>query len=116
MYWRPGVVEIGVTTRDPISFVFPQLSHIAGLKDAWVMSGRSIFINAHKTMEAYGRNLNQLSIGDRLGVTRTSAGGLHFYVNGIDQGSAATQLPSRVWAVVAFRSLFEQVSLVDDTE
>ena len=114
--WRPDFVAIGVTKRDPISFVHPQLPHIAGLKDACVMSGRSIFINARKTMEAHDRNLSQLSIGDRVGVKRTSAGTLHFYVNGVDQGSAATQQPSRVWAVVQFRSPCVQVSLVDDTE
>ena len=76
----------------------------------------SIFINAYETIEVYGQDLDQLSVGDRVGVKRTSAGALHFYVNGVDQGSAATQLPSRVWAVVDIRGRYSQVSLVDDTE
>ena len=36
----------------------------------------------HATIEAYGQNLDHLSEGDRVGVKRTSAEALHFYVNG----------------------------------
>ena len=109
-----GSVAIGVTMCDPIRFVIPQWG-IASLKDAWVMSGRSIFINTRETIEAYRQDLERLSEGDRVGVKRTSAGALHFYLNGVDQGSAATELPSRVWAVVNIVGRCGQVSLVDDT-
>ena len=107
-------VAVGVTTCDPISFVFPQLN-IASQKDAWSMRGCSIFINGKTTIKAYGQNLEQLSVGDRVGVKRTSAGALHFYVNGVDQGCADSMLPSRVWAVVDIYSRCVQISVVNHT-
>lgn len=49
-----------------------------------------------------------------MGVLRTSAGALHFYVNGIDQGPAATGIPSPVYAVVDMYGKCAQVTIVDD--
>ena len=71
--------------------------------------------DGHTTLDEYGQDLDQLAEGDRVGVKRTSAGELHIYVNGVDQGSAASGLPSRVWAVVDMYGKCAQVSVVDDT-
>ena len=111
-FWY-GFFAIGVTTCDQICFDNP-LHSIAIQKDTWVMSGCSIYKNGEKTIKTYGQNLDQLSEGDRVGVKRTSTGALHIYINGVDQGCAERELPSRVWAVLDIGGRCEQVSLVDD--
>lgn len=45
---------------------------------------------------------------------RTSAGVLHFFVNGADQGPAATGVPPRVYAVVDMYGKCAQVTTVDN--
>ncbi len=49
----------------------------------------------------------------QVGVLRTSAGALHFFVNGNDQGAAATGLPATVYAVVDMYGKCAQVTIVD---
>ena len=51
---------------------------------------------------------------DRVGVLRTSSGVLHFFVNGIDQGPAATNIPSKVYAVIDMYGKCAQVTVMDD--
>ena len=34
------------------------------------------------------------------GMVRKSSGNLHFYINGLDQGVAATRVPQQMWGVV----------------
>ena len=79
------------------------------------MSGCSILKDGHSTIEEYGRDLDQLGEGDRVGVLRTAAGALHFFVNGVDQGQAAASIPNKVYAVVDMYGKCAQVSVVDDT-
>ena len=74
-----------------------------------------IFQDGHSTNEDYGRDLDQLVEGDRVGVMRTSNGALHFFVNGIDQGPADTRVPSRLFAVVDMYGKCAQVTLVGDS-
>ena len=38
--------------------------------------------------------------GDRIGMMIKTGGELHYYINGLDQGIAATSVPPPVWAVV----------------
>ena len=42
---------------------------------------------------SYGQNLNSLGVGDRVGVTRSDNGNLHFFINGKHQGVAAGSIP-----------------------
>ena len=74
----------------------------------WYVAG------GHSTIEEYGRDLDQLVEGDRVGVMRTSAGVLHFFVNGVDQGPAATGVAARVYAVVDMYGKCAQVTTVDN--
>ena len=39
-------------------------------------------------------------IGDRVGAMRKEDGVLHFYVNGVDQGAGASNVPSDVYGVI----------------
>lgn len=66
-----------------------------------MMSGCGILTNGKGTRREYGQcNLDELVEADRIGLIRQANGELHFYVNGRDQGVAASNVPSPVWGVV----------------
>ena len=45
--------------------------------------------------------MDELCEGDRIGMVRKGeTGSLHFFINGLDQGVAATRVPSQIWGVV----------------
>ena len=94
-----GSLAIGVTTSNPSFLEIP--SSASGLKNgSWIMSGVSVLKDGASHKDNYGQDLDELKEGDRVGVQRESNATLHFYVNGIDQGVAATSLPSTVFAVI----------------
>lgn len=51
------------------------------------------------------RVLFSIQVGDRVGVVRKENGTLHFYVNGNDQGSAASNVPEKVFGVIGEYSI-----------
>ena len=51
--------------------------------------------------------------GDHIGLMRKSNGALHYYINGIDQGVAATRTPQQVWGVIDLYGMAVKVSIVD---
>lgn len=66
-----------------------------------MMSGCGILTNGRGTRREYGHcNLDELAEGDTIGLVRHSSGDLHFFVNGRDQGIAASNVPQPVWGVV----------------
>ena len=79
-----------------------------------LFAGTSILKDGHTFYEEYGRDLDQLSEGDRIGVIRKTNGALHFYVNGEDQGTAVPSVPERVWVVVDMYGKCAEVAIVDD--
>uniref|UniRef100_A0A3Q2NPP4 Neuralized-like protein 4 n=1 Tax=Fundulus heteroclitus TaxID=8078 RepID=A0A3Q2NPP4_FUNHE len=106
-----GSIEIGVTALDPASLDFP--SSATGLKGgSWIVSGCSVLRDGRSVLEEYGRDLDQLAEGDRVGIQRTSHGELHLWVNGQDCGAAASGLPPRLWAVVDLYGKCTQVTVV----
>jgi len=103
-----------LTTSDPDNVVFP--TSATGFREGtWVFSGCSLMRDGHTIVDEYGRDLDQLSEGDRVAVMRTSVGVLHLYVNGVDQGPAATGIPSCMWAVVDMYGKCAQVTVVEET-
>ena len=108
-----GSIEVGVTTCDPDNLNFP-ISATGFREGTWVMSGSSVLKDGHSMIEEYGCDLDQLSEGDVVGVMRTVSGELHFYVNGIDQGTAATGLPSKLYAVIDMYGKCAQVSIIEE--
>lgn len=107
-----GSIEIGATTCDPNNLEFP--TSAAELRNgSWIMSGRSVLKDGQSINEEYGRDLDRLTVGDRVGVMRTSQNELHFYVNGISQGVAASNIPSRVFAVVDMYGKCSQISTIE---
>ena len=51
--------------------------------------------------------------GDRIGLIRNSQGNLHYYINGMDQGLAASNTPSPVWGVVDLYGMAVKVTILD---
>ncbi|XP_041739983.2 neuralized-like protein 4 isoform X1 [Coregonus clupeaformis] len=106
-----GSVEIGVTALDPSCLDFP--SSATGLKGgSWIVSGCSVLRDGRSVLEEYGRDLDQLAEGDRVGIQRSTRGELHLWVNGHDCGAAASGLPTRLWAVVDLYGKCTQVTVV----
>ena len=56
--------------------------------------------------------LRLLRLGDRVGVVRHGNGDLHFSVNGVDQGTAATRVPSEVYGVVDLYGQAAQATII----
>ena len=106
-----GSIEIGVTALDPAALDFP--SSATGLKGgSWIVSGCSVLRDGRSVLEEYGRDLDQLAEGDRVGIQRSARGELHLWVNGQDCGAAACGLPARLWAVVDLYGKCTQVTVV----
>jgi neuralized-like protein 4 len=55
-------------------------------------------------------------VGDRVGLVRKDDGTLHFWVNGVDQGAAASNVPERVYGVIDLYGQAAQASIVDTSE
>nr|XP_058972129.1 neuralized-like protein 4 [Pocillopora verrucosa] len=105
-----GSWAIGVTAGDPSVMEIPSSS--TGLKNgSWVMSGMSILKDGSSFVEEYGQDLDELKEGDRIGVERTAHGSLHFFVNGVDLGVAATDIPQNVFAVVDLYGRCVEISI-----
>ncbi len=51
--------------------------------------------------------------GDRIGLIRKATGSLHYYINGIDQGVAATKVPQTVWGVVDLYGMAVKVAILE---
>ena len=54
-----------------------------------------------------------LQIGDWVGVRRKENGALHFYVNGVDQGQAASGVPSAVYGVIDLYGQAAQATIIE---
>ncbi len=95
-----GSIEVGITTHNPGTLDFP--STMTNARSGTMMvSGCGILTNGRGTRREYGDfNLDELCEGDRIGMTRKAGGDLHFYINGLDQGVAATKVPQQMWGVV----------------
>ncbi|XP_011290997.1 neuralized-like protein 4 [Musca domestica] len=110
-----GSVEMGVTTHsaEELDFPFTMTNVRTG---TWMMTGNGVMHNGITVIEQYGQNLDRLQVGDRVGVVRKDDGTLHFFVNGVDQGPAATNVPERVYGVIDLYGQAAQASIVDTSE
>uniref|UniRef100_A0A182JQY2 NHR domain-containing protein n=1 Tax=Anopheles christyi TaxID=43041 RepID=A0A182JQY2_9DIPT len=110
-----GSIEMGVTTHAPTELDFPfTMTNVR--TGTWMMTGNGVMHNGMTVIEQYGQNLDRLQVGDRVGVVRKDDGTLHFWVNGIDQGPAATNVPEKVYGVIDLYGQAAQASIVDTSE
>ena len=80
----------------------------------WIVSGNAVMKDGRTLLDSYGWDLDRAMEEDRVGVLKTADGVMHVYFNGEDQGAAAMNLPSKVWAVFDMYGKCAQVSIVDD--
>uniref|UniRef100_A0A182QPD3 NHR domain-containing protein n=1 Tax=Anopheles farauti TaxID=69004 RepID=A0A182QPD3_9DIPT len=110
-----GSIEMGVTTHSPTELDFPfTMTNVR--TGTWMMTGNGVMHNGMTVIEQYGQNLDRLQVGDRVGVVRKDDGTLHFWVNGVDQGLAATNVPEKVYGVIDLYGQAAQASIVDTSE
>ena len=103
---------IGVTTHEPCDLEFP--STMTNVRSGtWMMTGNGVMHNGTTTIDAYGQNLDKLKVGDRVGVVRKDSGILHFFVNGDDQGPAATNVPEIIYGVIDLYGQAAQATIID---
>ncbi|CAK1555013.1 unnamed protein product [Leptosia nina] len=107
-----GSVEIGVTqySSNDIKMHFKMSNAKAG---TWVMAGEDVLRDGSVIIPKYVRNLNRLCEGDTVGVMRKDMGILHFFVNGVDQGPAAFNIPEHVFGVLDLYGRVAQATIVD---
>ena len=92
--------KVGISMHNPTSLDFPA-TMTNQRSGTMMMSGCGILTNGRGTRREYGEfNLDELKEGDRIGMVRKPSGNLHFYINGLDQGVAATKVPQQMWGVV----------------
>lgn len=111
-----GSIEVGVTTHNPETLNFP--ATMTNLRSGTIMmSGCGILTNGKGTKREYGEfNLDELREGDRVGMMRKANGNLHYYINGRDQGAAATRTAQTLWAVIDLYGMTIKVTIVDRDE
>ena len=95
-----GSLSLGVTKCDPNSFesVPASVSHLRN--GTWVLAGSSVLKDGLSIRDDYMGNLEELSIGDRVGVMLLESGELHYFINGKDMGCAAKDVPKQVYVVI----------------
>ncbi|XP_018574763.1 neuralized-like protein 4 isoform X2 [Anoplophora glabripennis] len=107
-----GSIEIGVTSHSPVDLEFPfTMTNVRS--GTWMMTGSGIMHNGTIVLEQYGVNLDRLQVGDRVGVLRKENGLLHFFVNGIDQGSAASNVPEKIYGVIDLYGQAVEATIID---
>jgi neuralized-like protein 4 len=111
-----GSIEAGVTTHCPSALQFP--ATMTNLRSGTIMmSGCGILTNGKGTRREYGEfNLDELREGDRIGMMRKANGNLHYYINGRDQGVAATRVAQTLWGVIDLYGMTIKVTIVDRDE
>eukprot|EP00095_Tigriopus_kingsejongensis_P009407 maker-scaffold143_size313727-snap-gene-1.19 protein:Tk09407 transcript:maker-scaffold143_size313727-snap-gene-1.19-mRNA-1 annotation:"neuralized-like protein 4-like" len=111
-----GSIEVGISVHNPSVLEFPA-TMTNQRSGTMMMSGCGILTNGRGTRREYGEfNLDELHVGDRIGMMRKSNGNLHFYINGLDQGVAATKVPQQMWGVVDLYGMTVKVTIVDRDE
>lgn len=108
--------RFGITTRNPncphtrIVRAATDLFTPDG-KDYWMLSGTRIH-NGEMEKE-YNFSIHSLKINDRIGVQVTSGGNLNYFVNGVNQGTAMSGIPSKkeIFGVFDVYGRTKQVSM-----
>ncbi|XP_063632805.1 neuralized-like protein 4 isoform X1 [Cydia splendana] len=107
-----GSIEIGVTQHSSNDLLFPYKMSNAK-SGTWAMTGEDVIRDGTTIIPQYVRNLNRLVEGDTVGVMRKDMGILHFFVNGVDQGPAAFNIPDHVFGLVDLYGRVAQATIVE---
>ncbi|XP_054431724.1 neuralized-like protein 4 isoform X4 [Pteronotus mesoamericanus] len=118
-----GSLRIGLTTLAP-GETGPGAGGGPGLppslpelrtKTTWMVSSCEVRRDGLLQRMNYGRNLERLGVGSRVGVRRGTDDSMHILVDGEDMGPAATGIAKNVWAVLDLYGPVRSVSIVSST-
>lgn len=104
-------LSLGVVGISPERLNFPATA-AAIKRSAWIFQRSAVLCNGTKIREGYGPNLDLCPEGTCLGLLVDSSGGLHLYVNGLDQGVGVPDLPELSYVIVDLYGQCEQISIV----
>ncbi|XP_036307655.1 neuralized-like protein 4 isoform X4 [Pipistrellus kuhlii] len=118
-----GSLRIGLTTLAPGEMgpgaaggpgVPPSLPELR-TKTTWMVSSCEVRRDGLLQRMNYGRNLERLGVGSRVGIRRGADDSMHILVDGEDMGPAATGIAKSVWAVLDLYGPVRSVSIVSST-
>lgn len=111
-----GSLAIGVTKCNPndLDPIPDRASRLTG--GTWVLSGSSVLKDGRTILDDYSRNLEELAVGDRVGVILTDGRALHFHINGEDMGCAAKDVPKNVYVVIDVFGRCCEIKLSDQND
>ncbi|KAG8230466.1 hypothetical protein J437_LFUL009955 [Ladona fulva] len=105
-------IGIGVTTHSPDTIQI--LPHMNRMKNGtWMMYNTSVYKDDSALKSNFMKHLKEIKVGETIGVKRTSSGDLHLFINGVDQGVAASNVPSPVYGVFELYFDVFKVTIVD---
>ncbi|GCB81607.1 hypothetical protein scyTo_0022205, partial [Scyliorhinus torazame] len=100
-------LSLGVIGNSPERFNFPGTASSIK-RSAWLIQRDSVFHNSLKICDNYGPNLDTCPEGTVLGLLVDNTHGLHLFVNGMDQGVAAQDIPNPCYVVIDLYGQCEQ--------
>ncbi|XP_073091011.1 neuralized-like protein 4 isoform X1 [Manis javanica] len=118
-----GSLRLGLTTLAP-GEMGPGASGGPGLppslpelrtKTTWMVSSCEVRRDGQLQRMNYGRNLERLGVGSRVGICRGADDTMHILVDGEDMGPAATGVAKNVWAILDLYGPVRTVSIVSST-
>ncbi|XP_005220289.1 neuralized-like protein 4 isoform X1 [Bos indicus] len=118
-----GSLRLGLTTLAPGDMgpgagggpgLPPSLPELR-TKTTWMVSSCEVRRDGQLQRMNYGRNLERLGVGSRVGIRRGADDTMHILVDGEDMGPAATGIAKSVWAVLDLYGPVRSVSIVSST-
>ncbi|XP_073234816.1 neuralized-like protein 4 [Porites lutea] len=109
-----GSLDIGATTVPADQLKFPSTITSCSQGTTFVLTSDKI-VNNGKEMTTVSKNLDNLSISDRVGVMRKSDDTLHFFINGVNVGKCIKTIPSVLYGVVDVFGQTEEVTITGGT-
>ncbi|XP_038370826.1 neuralized-like protein 4 isoform X5 [Canis lupus familiaris] len=118
-----GSLRLGLTTLAPGEMgpgagggpgLPPSLPELR-TKTTWMVSSCEVRRDGQLQRMNYGRSLERLGVGSRVGIRRGADDTMHILVDGEDMGPAATGIAKNVWAVLDLYGPVRSVSVVSST-
>lgn len=106
----------GVSCISPEKQTSFPLTALGFKRHSWIICSDWIFHNGMRIKTKYGAGLENLQCNSIVGLLIDEDNRLHLFINGIDQGVAATDLPTYVFAVIDLYGQCEQVSIAGVNE
>ncbi|KAF4533530.1 hypothetical protein B566_EDAN001015 [Ephemera danica] len=109
-HWTSSLL-CGVTAQLPDTMTFP-VTALGLKKNTWVICSDGVFHNGIKIRAMYGPDWERIGESHLLGLLLDSKSRLHLFVDGEDQGVAATDIPYPCYPIIDVYGQCEQVTLV----